>query len=432
MWDVLLDAFLDTLKALPVLYLVYLIVGYFSHKNKKRQVAKTTSKFGPLVASSFGIVPQCGFASVMADLYSKKAITIGTLFAVFIATSDEAFAILILYPEHYLDLLALLGIKFISAVIFGYLIDFIFFKNRKKTIPYNGHDICDCSENHKHENHENNILLNNKNKKKIKLTNKNSNTNNVKLLNKNINEDNLLSNRIYENYDNEKVNKNNKQNINENSKTNVLETNNIDFKINEKNYGCSSSNFRISKSISLTITKKSKSLQLKCRNDYQQKLNENNINNNSIKNNKQIEEIEECHECHCCATNIFYDALLHTFKIAILLFVVGAILGLIINWIGENNIEKLFATSEIISIFVAGLVGLIPTCAISVVLVTFFTSGIITFSALVTGLCAGAGLGLVILFAKNHNIKQNIYITISLYIISVIIGLIVWGITQIF
>ena len=350
MWEVVFEAFLDTLKAMPVLYLVYLIVGYFAHKNKQRQIAKNSRRFGPLIGGGFGIVPQCGFASVMADLFARRSITIGTLFAVFIATSDEAFAILILYPEHYLSLLALLGIKFVFAVGIGYLIDLIFRKKRKEIMPYSGHDICDCAENHKHENHEH------------------------------------CEHHHDEIHNHSEFVENAGENVENNSKFVENAGENVE------------ENRKMSKNLQTELEKE----------------------------REKYAELEECRECHCCATNIFYDALIHTLKISALLFVVGAIMGLIFEAIGEENIKAFFGVSEILSIFIAGLVGLFPTCAVSVILVSFFVSGIITFPALVAGLCAGAGLGLVILFAKNKNLGQNILITFALYVIAVIIGLLTY------
>lgn len=126
-WDCLLDALIDTLKVLPILYLVYVLVSYLGHNNNNKyaKIMNKTKKFGPLVGGVAGIVPQCGFSVVMADLYSKKAITIGTLIAVMVATSDEAIPIMISEPEFILPMLALIGIKLVFAVLFGYVFDLV-------------------------------------------------------------------------------------------------------------------------------------------------------------------------------------------------------------------------------------------------------------------------------------------------------------------
>ena len=62
--------------------------------NKSKKIVEKAGKFGPIIGSFLGVIPQCGFSVAMADLYNKKNITLGTLIAVFIATSDEAIPIM--------------------------------------------------------------------------------------------------------------------------------------------------------------------------------------------------------------------------------------------------------------------------------------------------------------------------------------------------
>ena len=77
------DASLDTLKALPILYLAYLLVAYFSHSQSSKftKFLNKSKKAGPAVGAFLGCIPQCGFSSVMSDLYSRRSITLGTLIA---------------------------------------------------------------------------------------------------------------------------------------------------------------------------------------------------------------------------------------------------------------------------------------------------------------------------------------------------------------
>lgn len=138
-WEVLLDSLLDTLKVLPILYLVYLLVSYLGHNgnNKYTKLMSRTKKFGPVIGGITGSIPQCGFSIVMSDLYSKRAITLGTLFAVFIATSDEALPLMIAEPNFILPLVVMLAIKVVFAIAIGYAVD-VFFKfvgKKQKTSP---------------------------------------------------------------------------------------------------------------------------------------------------------------------------------------------------------------------------------------------------------------------------------------------------------
>lgn len=130
--DILLEAFIDSLKTLPVLFICYMLIELLEEKilrkYKKNSILK--SRFAPVVSAGFGIIPQCGFSVVAADLYSKRAITIGSLFAILIATSDEALPIMLSNPSNYLNLLIILSVKFVYAIIVGLLLDLFFSKKK--------------------------------------------------------------------------------------------------------------------------------------------------------------------------------------------------------------------------------------------------------------------------------------------------------------
>ena len=154
MLDVFMDALIDSLKILPFLFLSYLLIEYIEHKSSEKleKALSTSGKYSKVVGSILGIIPQCGFSAVAANLFSSRVITIGTLVSVFLATSDEAIPVILTYPEKSKDLLLILGIKFIIAIIFGTIVDMIFTK--KHTIEENSHDMhehmhdmckdCDC------------------------------------------------------------------------------------------------------------------------------------------------------------------------------------------------------------------------------------------------------------------------------------------------
>lgn len=126
MKELFLDSFLDAARLLPLLFVIYLLVEYLEHKNNNfvHSLFAKSKKTGPLLGAVFGTVPQCGFSVIASELFSKKAISLGTMIAIFIATSDEAIPILIAHPDKFYSMLALIGIKFVSAVVFGFLIDF--------------------------------------------------------------------------------------------------------------------------------------------------------------------------------------------------------------------------------------------------------------------------------------------------------------------
>lgn len=118
-------ALMDALTTLPLLYLACLLIEFIESRHGasiERALARS-GRWGFLPASLLGCVPQCGFSAVAADLYSSKVITLGTLLAVFLSTSDEAIPLLAAMPEQWNMLGILLGIKVVYALGIGFLLD---------------------------------------------------------------------------------------------------------------------------------------------------------------------------------------------------------------------------------------------------------------------------------------------------------------------
>ena len=122
-FEVVLDAFLDTLKVFAVVLVVYFILSFFEAKLANK--LEKNKKLSPLIGASVGLIPQCGFSVISADLYKKKYISLGTLIAVFVACSDEALPIMLSNIESIKMVLPLLATKFVIALASGYLIDLI-------------------------------------------------------------------------------------------------------------------------------------------------------------------------------------------------------------------------------------------------------------------------------------------------------------------
>lgn len=133
MGQVLLDSLLDALKLLPFLFLLYILIELMEHKTAMGKPGGVlTGKLAPLAGSAAGLVPMCGFSVMAGKLYERRLLTVGTLFSVFVATSDEALLVLALSglpaPEKVFVILALIGCKFVLAAGVGYLFDFIWKK----------------------------------------------------------------------------------------------------------------------------------------------------------------------------------------------------------------------------------------------------------------------------------------------------------------
>ena len=275
LWDVFLDASLDTLKTLPFLLAVYILIEYIEHKSADK-LGRTLRKMGPFGSvggALLGSIPQCGFSAAASNLYAGRLVTMGTLIAVYISTSDEAIPLMIQEPDFAPMIWKLILVKIGIAMAAGILTD-----------------IC----------------------------------------------------------------------------------------------------------IKLFIRK------------------------------KEEEPFKElCADCDCEHHGILHSALHHTIHIIIFIFAINLLLGCVMEFAGEQTVEKLMMTNSWVQPLIAGVIGFIPNCGASVVLTKLYTEGVVSFGALVAGLSTGAGVGLLILFKTNKNIKQNFIIMGILYGAAVTSGLLI-------
>ena len=138
---------------------------------------------------------------------------------------------------------------------------------------------------------------------------------------------------------------------------------------------------------------------------------------------EKIEEICEQEHCHC-EEGIVTSAIKHTLNITIFIFFITLVLNGIIAYIGEDTIAHFISQNVILGPIVAGLIGLIPNCASSVILTELFISNVISMPVLISGVAVNAGVGLLVLFKTNKNAKENLKIVGLLYIIGVLAGII--------
>lgn len=372
-WHELWHSTKETLIIIPILYLAYLLVSYFSHNNNEKyaKVLHYTNKAGPVIGAFLGCIPQCGFSSVMSQLYSKKIITLGTLIAVFIATSDEALPLMISKPEFIPDLLILMAVKVVYGIIVGYIIDGIYtlYSKRNKVLVTKDKP---------------------KKQKTLKLKKHKKEQQSIEIKDAGISgekqiatEENsqISSAEIEESYKLKELVDEQKENAQMDH-----ELENIDY------CGCGHSHHH----------------EHHCHHEKEEKGGH-----------------KHSHD-HCCATNIFLDALQHTAIIVAYVFIATLAINLISGYCGGlEPLQKFFTDNVFVQIVVASLIGLIPNCAASVFIVELFMANVLYFPALVAGLSAGAGVGLIVLYTANYKkIGANISITILQYALAVLIGII--------
>ena len=275
MVDCLLDGLIDTLKLLPYLLVTFLLLEFIEHKftKKNKEILSKNKKYGPVVGGLLGALPQCGFGSMAANLFSARVITMGTLIAVFLSTSDEMLPIMISERADILVLIKILSFKVIVGIIIGYVIDLIYRK-----------------------------------------------------------------------------------------------------KIEEK---------------------------------------------------EEIKELCEHDHCSCEHDGIIISSIKHTLKIGIFILIANLLINIIIFQVGEENVSNILLHGNVLTYFLSSLVGLIPNCAGSVIITELYLSNMISVGTMLAGLLTGSGLGILLLFRTNKNLKENIIILSIIYFVGVILGIIV-------
>ena len=284
--DWAIDAICDSVHLIPILFVVFLIVEIveFYYADKINKLLKNAGNKSVLLGALVAIFPQCGFSVIASTLYIKKIIPVGTLIAVYLATSDETIPILLATPSKAHLIVPIVGIKVFIGILMGYYINFA-------------------------------------DKYLKKYPSGNSPTTPIKIY---ASDDSLLP------------------------------------------AGC-------------------------CQHDIE----------------------------HAAKREILIHPILHTINI----FGFILIITLILNYCLTNvSITNFISGGKILQPIIAAFVGLIPNCAISIGLTMMLIKGTITFGALMSGLLANAGLGLLVLLNKN-DLKDTIKIITMLLIISIISGI---------
>lgn len=123
--DILLDAGKDTLSLVPFLLVTYLALETLEHVagDRVNGAIKRAGTAGPVVGSLLGMVPQCGFSAMAATLYAGRVVTLGTLVAVFLSTSDEMLPLLLAEQVPVQTMAMLLASKALIALVTGFIVD---------------------------------------------------------------------------------------------------------------------------------------------------------------------------------------------------------------------------------------------------------------------------------------------------------------------
>jgi len=274
MIDILLDSVLDTLKLLPLLFLSYLLLEYIERRldEKSQNILLKNDNISIIGAGLIGIIPQCGFCSAAANLFSAGMISSAALIACFISSSDEMLPLLISYSTPAKQIVIILAIKVISAIIFAYLSKLV------------------------------------------------------------------------------------------------------------------------------------------------------------IKPSLYSKDICEDANCNCEEDGILRSAIKHTLQVTIFIFIANLVFTTLFELIGQDVIISLVESHNGLALLLCTLIGLIPNCASSVVLTKMFVTNIIPLGVFLAGVSSNSGIGLMVLYRMNKPLKENVKITLYIFIVSFLTGIIVGSI----
>ena len=274
-WEICKDVLIDGARMIPFLLFAFLLIELVEkYTGEKRDlILMMGNKAGPIIGALFGCIPQCGFSVVAANLYAERLVSVGTLLAVFMSTSDEAIIVMFGYPKSGGKILTILGLKVVIAIVVGYLVD-LFCKRKRFSV-------------------------------------------------------------------------------------------------------------------------------------------------------KQ-ESVWEERGCSCCGGHdgILKAVVSHSLKTLLYIMLFSMVLNVVIEGIGIERIQEILMNDSPFQIILSASVGLIPNCASSILITELYMKGVLALPAVMAGLLASGGMGLIVLWKNNRDKKENLKITAMLYIGSIVIGVI--------
>lgn len=148
--DVFFDTLTDTARLLPFLFVTYLLMEFLEHRAGAKSVGwlKKSGKFGPIVGAVAGLFPQCGFSAAAANLYAGRVVSMGTLIAVFLATSDEMLPMMISNQMPAQTIIKILAVKLIVGMLAGIVTDAVLRRLKKEDNAYHIHEFCETEHCH--------------------------------------------------------------------------------------------------------------------------------------------------------------------------------------------------------------------------------------------------------------------------------------------
>ncbi len=360
----------DTLYLIPFLFVTYLVMEWLEHKTgaKTQKAIRHAGAAGPVVGAFLGVVPQCGFSAMAATLYAGRVITLGTLFAVLLSTSDEMLPIFLAENVAPNTILSIMGAKVIIGMVMGFVVDAGLRLARRDKEKLRIHELCaqdkcgcdddcaTCKQNPElaYGHHDDGLA---------------QAVDSPGQLHRSIAEE-LETTEGHERHDHAHC------------------------------HDCGHDHEGEERAASDTAA-----APVACCHDHS--------HDDGWK-------------------GIAKSALKHTITVTLFIFVITVLLNAVLETVGEDVLAQFLAASPILAVLAAALVGLIPNCAASVVIAQLYLEGVLGPGAMLAGLLTAAGVGLLVLVRSNRPALQNAKIIALLYATGVFWGLVAEGLGVVF
>lgn len=146
-----------------------------------------------------------------------------------------------------------------------------------------------------------------------------------------------------------------------------------------------------------------------------------------LRKRKEVDQnydICESNHCHCDENNILVSSVKHTLNTILFIFIVSFVLNILVSYLDEEVLSKIFLKNNIFAPFLSSLIGLIPNCGASVMITELYLKGVLSLGTAISGLLTGSGVAILVLFKSNKNIKENIGILLIVYLIGALSGVV--------
>lgn len=304
--DALIDSLKDTLELVPFLFLTYLAMEALEHgmAGRTEDIIRKADKSGPIVGALLGALPQCGFSAMAGTLYAGGVVTVGTLVAVILSTSDEMIPVFIAHQEPVSRLLSIVRVKVVVGMAVGLVLDAVLrLTHRSGDGHAHIHELCDRAHCH-----------------------------------------------------------------------------------------------------------------------CDDELGESDAAHDAAASSDGVAGHHHP-QAHHAAWGIVRSAAIHTVEVTFFIFLVTLAFGLVFSLVGQNAIGEFLGVHPVRATFLAALIGLIPNCGASVVIAELYLDGSLAAGPMLAGLLVSGGMGLLVLFRTNPDMRKNVTVTLFVYAVGVAVGL---------